>query len=630
MIDHTLPTPAMQYALREDKTAVGKIRYNFLLLQALVVVVLSYQVLFTQPGVYPDVAQLPTVLGLLLSCALLMVSPDRWIWSAWFPGALALGDTAIVTSLIYVSGNVNSDLYLAYFVILLIATTSQTSKQVSLFVTIVCTLYGLVLYREIQATGVVVEQHLLRIPLLIVMGVFYSRTVESLRALAEYDPLTGLPNHRTFLSLAGATLARARRTRESAALFFLNLDGFKLINDSLGRRIADQLLVEVATRLTQGPGRGSLVAREGGDEFALLVDHLSSPRDCARLAEELIRSLEPPVTLADREIFMTTSIGIALFPQDAEDPEGLIKNADAALSHAKERGRNTYQFYSADIDEQARRRLELVHSLRRAFHRQEFRVFYQPQIDLKTGNIVGLEALARWQHPELGLVSPSQFIGLAENTGLIGPMGQWILQEACRQVTAWHSSGRQPTRLAVNISARQLSQLDLVSAIGQAVQETGMDTRYLEVELMESLLLQDRESTVKTLQALKSLGVRLALDDFGTGYSSLSYLKRFPIDTIKIDQSFIRDLTTNEDARAIVRAIIAMAHALNLKVIAEGVESEEQVALLREEGCHECQGFVYSRPLPPEDMTRLLDQWPIRSLSLASPTSHPVRPAIVP
>ena len=630
MTNHTLTIPTMLDTPRENTAVVNQMRYNFLLLQALVAVVLSYQVLFAHEGMLTEGGRLPIVLGLLLSCAAIMLVPERWVSSVWFPGILALGDTAIVTGLISVAGDVNSDLYLAYFVILLIATISQTPKQMFLFMSVVCALYGYVLYQEIQATGIVFEHHLLRVPFLIVMGVFYSRTVESLRSLTEYDRLTGLPDHRTFLTLADTALSRLRDTQGGAALFFLNLDGFKLINDSLGRPLADQLLIKVASRLTQGPGRGCLVAREGGDEFALLVEQVTTPEQCAEFAADIFRCLEPPVALADREIFMTTSIGIALFPQDARDAEGLIKNADAALSHAKEGGRNRYHFYSADIDAQAHRRLEMVHSLRRGFHRQEFRIFYQPQIDLNTGTIVGVEALVRWQHPDLGLVPPNHFIGVAEETGLIAPMGQWILRESCRQVKAWHDSGRGLVQLAVNISARQISQLDLVSVVGQALEETGLEARHLEIELVESLLLQDKESTVTTLQGLKSLGIRLALDDFGTGYSSLSYLKKFPIDTLKIDQSFIRDLPTNDDAAAIVKAIIGMADALHLKVIAEGVETKEQAAFLSEEGCLKCQGTLFSRPLPAEEIVLLLDQWPVRDFGVASTPSGAARSTTTP
>ena len=599
---------------RIDQSTIARTRFNFLQLQALVTVVLSYQVLFGGDESFPPEVHLPTVLGLLLTCAIIMFLPDRWVSATWFPGGLALIDTGIVTGLLAVSQSASSDLYLAYFVILLIATMTRTPKQMFMFFGMVCALYGLVLYREVQTTGALQEQHLLRIPLLLIMAIFYGRTVESLRTLSEFDPLTGLPNRKTFQSMANEVLGRARKTRGIVAVFFLNLDGFKLINDTLGRKVGDQLLAAVANRLMKGPARRHRLAREGSDEFAILVDQIASPQECVQFAEEVIRAMESPFNIAGREIFITTSIGISLFPQDAEDADNLMKNADAAMTRAKEQGKNTYQFYSADINAQAVQRLELWHSLRKALDRNELRVFYQPQIDVKTGNIVGLEALIRWQHPDLGLVSPAQFIGLAEETGLIGQMGEWMLRESCKQVKTWHGSGRPPIRISVNISARQLTQLDLVSLIGQTLKETGLDPQYLEIELTESLLMENKDTTIKTLHALKSLGISIAIDDFGTGYSSLSYLKRFPIDTLKIDQTFIRDVTGNTDAQAIVKAIMGMAQALKLKVIAEGVEKEEQYDLLREEGCQECQGFLFSRPGPAQDMTKLLAEWPSRCL----------------
>ena len=610
-----MPT-ATHYEPRFDPDTIAKTRFNFLQLQALVTVVLSYQVLFTKSSSFPVDAQLPTVLGLLLTCAFVMMLPDRVVSATWFPGALALADTGIVTGLMAVSRNVGSDLYLAYFVILLIATMTRTPKQMFGFFAVVVGLYGFVLYREVRETGVLQEHHLLRIPLLLVMAIFYGRTVESLRTLSEFDPLTGLPNRRTFLTMVTEVLERARKSSQTVAVLFMNLDGFKLINDTLGRKVGDQLLTSVANRLTGGPGRRYRLARDGSDEFAILVDRVPNPQECAHIAEKILRIMERPFNLAGREIFITTSIGIALFPQDAEDADGLTKNADAAMTRAKEQGKNTYQFYSAEINAQAVQRLELWHSLRKALERDELRVFYQPQIDVKTGNIVGLEALIRWQHPDLGLVSPVQFIGLAEETGLIGPIGEWMLRESCKQAKAWHGGANSPVRVSVNISARQLNQLDLVSLIGQTLKETQLDPHYLEVELTESLLLENKETTVKTLHALKSLGISIAIDDFGTGYSSLSYLKRFPIDTLKIDQTFIRDVTTNPDAKAIVKAIMGMALALKLKVIAEGVEKEEQYDLLREEGCQECQGFLFSRPVPAQDMTKLLQEWPSRCLKV--------------
>ncbi len=626
MQNDTLAVSALHQAGdKTDKSVLAKTRFNFIQLQALVAIVLSYQVLFSNDTQISEHAQLTVVLGLMLTCATIMVMPDRWIAATWFPGALALADTAIVTLLIAVSGNVSSDLYLAYFVILLIATMTRTPRQMFGFFAIVCLLYGFVLYREMQTSGLVPENHLLRIPLLIVMAIFYGRTVESLRSLSEYDTLTGLPNRRKLLSIMAEVIARAGKAHEKAAVLFLNLDGFKLINDTLGRRIGDQLLNLVSSRLTKGPAKNYTVAREGGDEFTILVDHVIAPQECVTLAEEIIRTMESPFALANREIFITTSIGIALFPDDGEEADVLVKNADAAMSRAKESGKNTYQFFSAEINVQAYHRLELAHSLRKALDREELRVFYQPQVDMVSNQVVGLEALIRWQHPEMGLISPGQFIGIAEETGLIGPIGQYIMRESCRQVRAWHNAGLPRVRISVNISARQLNQLDLVTLVGQTLKETGLDARYLELELTESLLLQDKQSTVKTLQALKALGVRLAIDDFGTGYSSLGYLKRFPIDTLKIDQTFVRDLTTSADARAIIKAIIGMSQALKLKVIAEGVETEDQILSLREEGCEECQGFAYSRPLPVDEIAELMANWSTRMRNVGTTVRLPTR-----
>ncbi len=610
---------------KTDKSVLSKTRFNFIQLQALVAIVLSYQVLFSRDTQIADHAQLTVVLGLMLTCAAIMVMPDRWIAATWFPGALALADTGIVTLLIALSGNVSSDLYLAYFVILLIATMTRTPRQMFLFFSIVCLLYGFVLYREMQTSGLVPEHHLLRIPLLIIMAIFYGRTVESLRSLSEYDTLTGLPNRRKLLSIMADVIARASKAHEKVAVLFLNLDGFKLINDTLGRRIGDHLLSLVASRLTTGPAKNYTIGREGGDEFTILVDHVISPQECATLAEEILRIMESPFALANREIFMTTSIGIALFPDDGDEADVLVKNADAAMSRAKESGKNTYQFFSAEINVQAYHRLEVAHSLRKALEREELRVFYQPQVDMVSNQVVGLEALIRWQHPEMGLISPGQFIGIAEETGLIGPIGQWMMRESCRQVRAWHVKGLPKVRVSVNISPRQLNQLDLVTLIGQTLKETGLDARYLELELTESLLLQDKQSTVKTLQALKALGIRLAIDDFGTGYSSLGYLKRFPIDTLKIDQTFVRDLTSSADARAIVKAIVGMAQALKLKVIAEGVETEDQIVSLREEGCDECQGFAYSRPIPADEIADLMQHWSTRMRDVGKPVRFPTR-----
>ena len=496
--------------------------------------------------------------------------------------------------------------------------TSIVLLRIHLSWAFVCVLYGVVLFRDYLTSGLLLEHHLLRIPLLFLMAVFYTQTVHVARTVTDYDPLTQLPNRQKLLSLANEALARARRSHETVGLLFLDLDGFKLINDTLGRHTGDQLLKAVAQRLTDGPAKTFSIARPGGDEFAILLDQVPSSQACSGLAEDILRSLETPFALAGREIFVSTSIGIALFPQDTQNAVHLLERAEAATSLAKEQGQNGYQFYFADIKAEAHQRLLVAQSLRKAIYKGELRTFYQPRVHLVTGEIIGLEALIRWEHPELGLVSPERFLATAETTGLIVPMGQWLLQEACSQVKCWQTRGGHAVRLSVNLSARELGQLDLVTLVSQLLKNLNFDPAFLEVEITETLLLHDTAVATEVLHSLKALGIHIALDDFGTGYSSLSYLKRFPIDALKVDQTFIRDLTTSADARAIVRAIIGMAHALKLQVVAEGVETEEQMTWLRDEGCVEGQGFAFSEALPADKIGALLREWPTRCWSPAT------------
>lgn len=595
------------FDFRADATGSTRARSSFLQLQALVAVILSYQVLFTPSGAFLGETQLAAVLGVLLTCGAIIVAPERWISACWFPGALALGDTAIVTALIYWSGNLSSELYLAYFAILLIAAMSRTQRQMIVYFGIIFALYGGALYREVHQSGLVLEQHLLRMPFLLVMAIFYGRTIETVRALTHFDSLTGFPNKRQFISIVADAVQRARRTREVLGVLTVSVDGFKMVTDTLGDHAGDHVVLAAASRLTQGPALGCTVSRSGPSEFALLIRNLSASHDCTALAKSTLKAMEPAFSLGSREIFVTSNIGIAIFPRDAEDADGLVRNAEAALSRAKEQGKNGYCLYTTDLRTQAFQRLELAQHLRRAMDRDELHIVYQPQMDVATGELAGFEALLRWTHQELGPVSPGHFITLAEETGLIVPIGQWVLRKACGQLKAWQSDGRTRVRIAVNLSVRQLVDADLVAMIAHALKLTGVEPQYLEIELTESLLLRDQPNTRKALHALKGLGVRLAIDDFGTGYSALSYLQRFPIDTIKIDQSFIRNIVTNLEAQAIVRAIIGMAAALNIRVIAEGVESKEQLAFLRKEGCQECQGYYYGRPLPSQEAAAYLE-----------------------
>ncbi len=428
-----------------------------------------------------------------------------------------------------------------------------------------------------------------------------------LDTLAHYDALTGLPNRRLFLDLLNQTLARARRTDRLAALLFLDLDRFKLINDSLGHAVGDALLKAVAARLTGAVRASDTVARLGGDEFAVILEELSSSESAARAAQEILDALAVPVIIEGREIFTTASAGLALHPADSLSGEDLIKNADTAMYAAKQRG-GTSQFYSADMNVRAFERLTLETSLRQALKRGEFLLHYQPLVDLCSGETVGIEALARWQHPERGLLSPDTFIPLAEETGLIVPLGEWVLRTACAQTRAWQDQGVPLLRVAVNLSRRQFEQKNLVATVRQVLEDTGLAPTRLELELTESLLIRDAEGTIAMLQALHGMGIRLSIDDFGAEYSSLGYLKRLPISTLKIDQSFVRDVVINPDDASITGAIISLAHCLNLNVVAEGVETEGQAAYLWSQRCNEMQGYYFSRPLTPEQVGSLLKQ----------------------
>jgi diguanylate cyclase (GGDEF)-like protein/PAS domain S-box-containing protein len=440
-----------------------------------------------------------------------------------------------------------------------------------------------------------------------------------IRLLAYYDGLTSLPNRTLFVERLTVALSQARRNQDRLAVVFLDLDNFKLVNDTHGHLAGDRLLREVAERLrglvrrTDDVGRGEIppdqeiAARLGGDEFIVWLAGIRRGEDAARVAERILQSLSRPFDLGGEELYVTGSIGISLFPDDAEDVEGLLKHADSALYQAKAEGRNGYQFYSRTLQTAAKRRLGLESSLRRAIERREFQLYYQPQVDLATGSVTGAEALLRWQHPDLGLVPPLEFIPVAEETGLILPLGEWIVEEAVRQARGWmeHNSGS--FTVAVNFSARQFRQANLAETLHHLLVAAGMPPDRFEVEITESLLLSDRDRCLETLERLQSLGMRICVDDFGTGYSSLNYLANLPVHTLKIDRSFVGGLADPRQA-AVTSAIIALAAGLGLKVVAEGVETEQQRSLLRERGCRLAQGYLFSRPVPAEHFTALLDR----------------------
>lgn len=427
--------------------------------------------------------------------------------------------------------------------------------------------------------------------------------------IVHYDPLTNLPNRLLFLDRLDQELAHAQRDERMAAVMLVDLDRFKQVNDSFGHPIGDQLLQAVAKRLENHTRAGDTVARMGGDEFGFVLTGMKRSHDAGDFAQKILDSFaRDPVSISDSEIFIAASIGISIYPLDGVNTTILVKNTDAALFHAKSEGRNNFQYYAAQMNAMAWQRLALETELRRALEREEFVLYYQPKVDLASGKIIGMEALLRWQSAERGLVEPSEFIALLEETGLILPVGEWVLRTACKQACAWQKIGFPTLRVAVNLSALQFRQPDLADVFLDIFKENGLEPRMgaLEFELTESMLMKNVDLTIATLNKLHEMGVQFAIDDFGTGYSSLSYLKRFPIHSLKIDQSFVRDLSSNADDAAIVAAIIALGHSLGMNVIAEGVETMEQLSYLRKMKCDEMQGYLFSRPVPAAEMTRLL------------------------
>ena len=425
---------------------------------------------------------------------------------------------------------------------------------------------------------------------------------ERAQHLADHDALTGLPNRRLLEDRLTQALALSYRNRKLTAVMFVDLDRFKTINDSLGHAVGDVLLKEVAQRLVRQLRVGDTICRIGGDEFVVVLPELKRSEDAAHVAQKVIEQLSQPVVIEDRDLTVTPSIGIAVYPDDGRDAETLIRNADAAMYHAKEMGRANYQFFTAEMNQAASRRLALETDLRRALGKDELRVYYQPIVDMRTGKVSAHEALVRWQHPERGLVSPSEFIQLAEETGLILKLGEWVLREACRWAT--FIGVEHNLQVSVNLSPRQFNDPKLVQVVASALRETGLPARLLELEITETTAMQHTDVTLGTLNKLKQLGVSLAIDDFGTGYSSLSYLKRFPVDKLKIDRSFTTEVPEDADQCAIVSAIVALAHALDIQVIAEGVEHEAQRAFLRECACDYIQGYLIGRPVDADSAAK--------------------------
>lgn len=424
--------------------------------------------------------------------------------------------------------------------------------------------------------------------------------------LAHHDNLTGLPNRVLLEDRLLQAKALAHRMDTGFAVLFLDLDRFKIINDTLGHSVGDELLRLVAARLRRSLRETDTVARIGGDEFIILLSGVADCSDIAALADKILKSLVLPFRLRDHELFITTSLGICRYPEDGQDSDDIVKKADIAMYHAKAMGRNNVQFYNSDMDQNASRRFIISNSLRRGLEKNEFRVYYQPKVDIATGRIVSMEALVRWDHPELGLLSPVEFIQLAEENGLIMQLGEWVLREACRQNVLWQNEGVGGLRVAVNLSGYQLQHSALLATVSRVLAETGMRADLLELEITESVIMQNADFAVSILGAISELGIHISIDDFGTGYSSLAHLKRFSVNTLKIDKSFVREVDLSSTDAAIATAIIAMGNSLNLNVIAEGVETQSQYDFLRNNNCDQVQGFLFCRPLPAGELLELL------------------------
>jgi diguanylate cyclase (GGDEF)-like protein/PAS domain S-box-containing protein len=423
--------------------------------------------------------------------------------------------------------------------------------------------------------------------------------------LSQHDGLTGLPNRVLMQDRLHQAISQARRAGGQVALMFIDLDRFKTVNDSFGRVIGDTLLRQVAQRLTTCLRDTDTIARLGGDEFTIMLPDAGNAQVVGEVAQRVLSELSRPFNDGEQELYVSASIGISLFPRDGSDPDELVKHADRAMYSAKDSGRNMYRYFTEDLNREVREKVMLESGLRRAIHRGELRLFYQPIIDLTTNQVIGAESLVRWQHPSLGLIYPEKFIPVAEESGLIVPLGEWVLRTACEQLRAWQQEGL-ALQVAVNVSARQFHHGNLADLVVAVMADSHVDPQLVEIELTESAIMHDAEASISTLERLKSRGISISIDDFGTGYSSLSYLKRLPLDILKIDQSFVRDITTDNNDATIVRAIIGLARSLGIKVLAEGVENDAQLSFLNQYGCNYGQGFLFGKPLAPEAFAELM------------------------
>lgn len=464
------------------------------------------------------------------------------------------------------------------------------------------------LYVETKISSILNESGYLQNFVLVMRDISERKKSEqTIYHLAYHDSLTELPNRRLFMDRLRREVQQAKRFQSQMAVLFLDIDRFKYINDSWGHEIGDLILMETAQRIKKCIRSGDLVARLGGDEFTVMLTNLASKEEVEGVTQRIHASFHDPIKLGKQFYHMSCSIGAAFFPVDGKDADELLKRADMALYSVKERGRDGYSFFHPDMEERSLERILLENELRKAIEHEQFHIDYQPKMDLSTGQIIGMEALVRWNHPELGKIAPNKFIPVAEETGLIIPLGEWVLRRGCEQAKQWQLQGYPPLKLSVNLSTRQFYQPNLLKNIQEILKDTGLNPQWLELEVTESVFADfDDASTI--LQAMRELGIHISVDDFGTGYSSFSYIKHLPVDTLKIDASFIRDIHRNKESQAIVKAILSIAETLNLNVIAEGVETKEQLAILSEDGCSQGQGYLFSKPLPSHDFERYLKE----------------------
>mgnify|MGYP002266590929 CR=1 FL=1 len=433
-----------------------------------------------------------------------------------------------------------------------------------------------------------------------------NRQKDILEYQAHHDGLTQLPNRLLFYDRLSQAIEKAKRNNSKLAIFFIDLDRFKQINDSLGHGLGDEVLQLVASRLLHIIRKEDTLARLGGDEFTILMEDLNNAQDASILAQKILKSLVEPMLISERTLYVSSSIGISLYPQDGDDPANLLKYADAAMYRAKDEGRDNFQFYLAEMTEMASEHIALETSMRQALNNEEFIVYYQAQTNGLNDKLIGMEALVRWEHPIMGLVSPAKFIPLAEETGLIIPLDQWVMKTAMNQIVQWYKEGLKPGVLALNLAIKQLQQKDFIDILGEMLHETGCRPEWLTLEVTESQIMTNPEKSIVILRQISDMGIEVAIDDFGTGYSSLSYLKRLPIDKLKIDQSFVQGLPDDEEDLGISKAVISLAQSLKLDVIAEGVETQSQKDFLVESGCIDIQGYFYARPMPADKMEMVL------------------------